>query len=79
MPFVNVQTVKGMLDEGQKSELLARITDLLVEIEGRGDPAFRQSVWVRIDEHAPEQWSLGGLQSTVAMIAAKFPPRECAK
>lgn len=46
MPFVNVQTVKGMLDERQKSELLSRITELLVEIEGRGDPAFRQSVWV---------------------------------
>ncbi|AIA49571.1 tautomerase family protein [Serratia marcescens] len=75
MPFVNVQTVKGMLDERQKSELLSRITDLLVEIEGRGDPAFRQSVWVRIDEHAPEQWSLGGVQPTAAMIAAKFPPR----
>ncbi|MDP0519704.1 tautomerase family protein [Serratia marcescens] len=75
MPFVNVQTVKGMLDERQKSELLSRITELLVEIEGRGDPAFRQSVLVRIDEHAPEQWSLGGVQPTAAMIAAKFPPR----
>ncbi|VTO27306.1 tautomerase [Klebsiella pneumoniae] len=36
------------------------MTDLLVEIEGQGDPQFRQSVWIRIDEHDPEQWSLGG-------------------
>lgn len=75
MPFVNVQTLKGILDNQQKSELLARITDLMVEIEGRGNPDFRQSVWVRIDEYSPEQWSLGGLQPTEAMISAKFPPR----
>jgi len=76
VPFVNVQTIKGIMNEEQKSELLKRITDLIVEIEGRGDPAFRASVWVRIDEHEPEQWSLGGLQPNAAMIAAKFPPRE---
>jgi 4-oxalocrotonate tautomerase len=35
------------------------MTDLIVEIEGRGNPEFRQSVWIRIDEHEPEQWSLG--------------------
>jgi 4-oxalocrotonate tautomerase len=35
------------------------MTDLIVEIEGNGDPEFRRSVWIRIDEHEPEQWSLG--------------------
>lgn len=75
MPFVNVQTIKGIMTAEQKSELLRRMTDLLVEIEGQGDPQFRQSVWIRIDEHDPEQWSLGGVQPTAAMIAAKFTPR----
>ena len=70
MPFVNVQTIKGIMTAEQKSELLRRMTDLLVEIEGQGDPQFRQSVWIRIDEHDPEQWSLGGVQPTAAMIAA---------
>jgi len=72
VPFVNVQTIKGIMTAEQKSELLRRMTDLLVEIEGQGDPQFRQSVWIRIDEHDPEQWSLGGVQPTAAMIAAKF-------
>ena len=72
MPFVNVKTIKGIMTAEQKSELLRRMTDLLVEIEGQGDPQFRQSVWIRIDEHDPEQWSLGGVQPTAAMIAAKF-------
>ena len=48
MPFVNVQTIKGIMTAEQKSELLRRMTDLLVEIEGQGDPQFRQSVWIRI-------------------------------
>ena len=72
MPCVNVQTIKGIMTAEQKSELLRRMTDLLVEIEGQGDPQFRQSVWIRIDEHDPEQWSLGDVQPTAAMIAAKF-------
>lgn len=60
----------------QKNELLRRMTDLIVEIEGKGDPEFRRSVWIRIDEHEhePEQWSLGGMQPTSQMIAAKFAP-----
>ena len=41
MPFVNVQTIKGIMTAEQKSELLRRMTDLLVEIEGQGDPQFR--------------------------------------
>lgn len=68
MPFINVQTIKGLLDEKQKSELLERITDLFIEVEGRGDPAFKHHVWVRIDEHDPEQWSLGGFRPTKEII-----------
>lgn len=72
MPFVNVQTIKGMMNSEQKKELLRRMTDLIVEIEGNGDPEFRRSVLIRIDEHEPEQWSLGGIQPTSEMIAAKL-------
>lgn len=72
MPFVNVQTIKGIMNSEQKKELLRRMTDLIVEIEGNGDPEFRRSVWIRIDEHEPEQWNLGGIQPRSEMIAAKF-------
>lgn len=72
MPFIKVQTIKGIMNSEQKKELLRRMTDLIVEIEGKGDPEFRQSVWILIDEQEPEQWSLGGIQPTFEMIAAKF-------
>jgi 4-oxalocrotonate tautomerase len=69
MPFVNVGTAKGMLDEAQKKALQARITDVMVELEGGGDPAFRPFVWVLIEEHEPRHWSVGGTQVTEELIA----------
>ena len=33
MPFVNVQTIKGIMNPEQKKELLRRMTDLIVEID----------------------------------------------
>ncbi len=40
MPFINIQTIEGLLDKDSKAELFKRITDLFVEIEGKGNPAF---------------------------------------
>lgn len=39
MPFVNVQTIKGIMNPEQKKELLRRMTDLIVEIEGKAIPS----------------------------------------
>ncbi|EXC27175.1 hypothetical protein J569_0558 [Acinetobacter sp. 907131] len=39
-----------------------------MEIEGKGNPAFREHVWIRIDEHPPEHWQLGSLRPTKEMI-----------
>jgi 4-oxalocrotonate tautomerase len=68
MPFVNIQTIKGIMTDDEKATLLDRITDLVVEIEGKGNAEFRKDVWVRIDEHEPESWSLGGRKPTRAFI-----------
>lgn len=70
MPFANIRTIKGALSDEQKRELQERITDLLVEIEGRGNPAFRPFVWVMIEEEAAEHWMLGGHQVSLEKLAA---------
>ncbi len=70
MPFVTVRTLKGALDEAQKETLQTRITDLLVEIEGRGSEGFRQFVWVLIEEEEPSNWSLGGHQLSLDALKA---------
>ena len=74
MPFVNIRTVKGLLTESQKKELQDRITDLLVEIEGRGNPRFRQFVWVLIDEQEPANWSMSGRQLSPELLQAFTRP-----
>ena len=72
MPYVTISTVRGILDAGQKKNLLERVTDLLVEVEGQGNPDFRRNVWVRIEEQEPTHWSLGGMQPTPEIIAGMF-------
>lgn len=68
MPFVNVRTARGLLNPTQKKELQARITDLMVEIEGNGNPAFRPYVWVLIEEQEPDNWCLGGTHVSTELI-----------
>lgn len=72
MPHVIVQTIEGILDNDQKKRLLERVADVMVEVEGRGDPAFRKGVWVRIEEQPASHWFLGGAIYTSDMIAQKF-------
>jgi 4-oxalocrotonate tautomerase len=72
MPYINISTVRGILDVAQKKTLLERVTDLMVEVEGQGNPEFRRNVWVRIEEQDPAHWSLGGMQPTSEIIAGTF-------
>jgi 4-oxalocrotonate tautomerase len=70
MPFVTVRTLKGALDDAQKQELQQRLTDALVEIEGRGSEQFRQFVWVLIEEEDASNWSIGGHQLSLDALKA---------
>ena len=72
MPYVTISTVRGILDTAQKQTLLTRVTDLMVEVEGQGNPDFRKTVWVKIEEGEPACWSLGGMIPTPEMIAGTF-------
>lgn len=70
MPFVHLQTVEGLLGPAQKAELMERFTQALIDIEGGGDPALRQHVWIVIDERPATDWQLGPLRPTPAQIQA---------
>lgn len=76
MPFVKISTLKGALDDAQKRELQNRLTDLMVEIEGKGNPSFRQFVWVMIQEEDPSHWSIGGNQLSIEAFNAIARPRK---
>lgn len=68
MPFVNVRTARGMLDEEAKRKLHEGLTHLLVEIEGRGNPEFRKLVFVLLEEEEPSSWSVGGVPVTTERV-----------
>lgn len=64
MPYVNIKTMRGALSDDQKAEMHAKVTELMVEIEGLGRPQFRPFVTVMIEELDPPNWSLGGKQAS---------------
>jgi 4-oxalocrotonate tautomerase len=58
MPFVNVKLVEGVFSEEQKHKMAAALTDVMVRFEG--SEAFREVVWVLIEELHPDGWHIGG-------------------
>ena len=58
MPFVNVKLVEGVFSSEEKHALAAAITDVLVKFEG--SEAFRETVWVLIEELHTDGWHIGG-------------------
>ncbi len=71
MPFVNVRTFKGALSNQEKKELQNKITDLLIEYEGKGNPEFKKFVWVMLEEEEPKNWMIGG--TTISDILDNTP------
>jgi 4-oxalocrotonate tautomerase len=58
MPFVNIKLVEGVFSEEQKHEMAAAITEVMVRFEG--SEAFREVVWVLIEELHRDGWHIGG-------------------
>jgi len=57
MPYVNVKLIKGVFDSDQKREMIEKLTDTMVEIEGE---AMRPVTWVTIEEVESGEWAIGG-------------------
>ncbi|MGN8024625.1 tautomerase family protein [Microbacterium sp. 22242] len=58
MPFVNVKLVEGVFTESEKHAMAAALTDVMVRFEG--SEAFREVVWVLIEELHADGWHIGG-------------------
>ncbi len=58
MPFVNIKLVDGVFTSTQKHALAKAITDVMVKFEG--SEAFREVVWVLIEELHTDGWHIGG-------------------
>jgi 4-oxalocrotonate tautomerase len=58
MPFVNVKLVEGVFSTEEKHELAKALTEVMVKFEG--SEAFREVVWVLIEELHTDGWHIGG-------------------
>lgn len=67
MPLIDVQLIEGVFDKSQKHEMIRKITDAMVEIEGE---AMRGVTWVRVHEVASGNWGIGGKGLTTADVKA---------
>jgi len=57
MPFINVKLIEGVFTADQKSEIVRRLTDTMVEIEGEN---MRPVTWCVIEEVASGDWGIAG-------------------
>ncbi len=75
MPFVDVKCIEGVFSPDEKKEMIRRITDAVVSLEGE---RMREGTWVVIEEIRSGDWGEGGKPWTTAEIKALQagqPPR----
>lgn len=61
MPLVNVKLIEGFFSDSQKRELIEKITDAIVSIEGE---SMRAVTWVILEEVKSGDWGMGGKPMT---------------
>jgi len=57
MPLVTIDVIKDVFTPQQKQQLIARVTQAMIEVEGEG---MRGVTWVRIQEFEGGDWAIGG-------------------
>ena len=57
MPIVTIDVIKDVFTPEQKQEIITKVTDTMVSIEGE---ALRGVTWVRIVEVEQGDWGIGG-------------------
>ena len=67
MPLVDIQVIEGVFDAEQKKEMIEKVTNTMVEIEGE---SLRDVTWVRIREVGSGDWGIGGKALTAADVKA---------
>ena len=67
MPLINVKVIEGVFSEPQKKEMIQKLTDAMVSIEGEN---MRKVTWVVIDEVKSGNWGIGGNSISTEAVKA---------
>ena len=57
MPLINVKLIEGVFSDSQKREMVEKLTDAMVSIEGEN---MREVTWVLIEEVKSGDLGIGG-------------------
>ncbi len=68
MPLVNIKLIEGIFTPEQKRQMIERVTDAMVSVEGEN---MRPLTWVIIDDNVRSgDWGIGGHGTTVEKVKA---------
>jgi 4-oxalocrotonate tautomerase len=67
MPLVTVKLIAGVFTPAQKREMIRKLTDAMVSIEGEN---LRPVTWVVVEEVNSGEWGIGGNPLTTADVQA---------
>ena len=67
MPLIQVKAIGGVFSAEQKQQIIKKLTDTMVEIEGEN---MRPVTWVVIEEVQSGDWGIGGKPLTTADVQA---------
>jgi 4-oxalocrotonate tautomerase len=65
MPLVQVKVLEGVFSDAQKGEMIRKLTDAMVSIEGE---PMREVTWVVVEEVRSGSWGMGGKALTTADV-----------
>jgi 4-oxalocrotonate tautomerase len=67
MPLINVKLIEGVFTPNQKQEMVRKLTDTMVSIEGEN---MRPVTWVVVEEVKSGEWGIAGNPLTTADVRA---------
>ena len=65
MPFINVKLIEGVFNGAQKREIVEKLTEAMVSIEGEN---MRPVTWCVVEEVHSGDWGIGGNPLTTADV-----------
>ena len=65
--MLNVKVIENVFTDEQKKQMVERLTDAMVSIEGEN---MRGVTWVIVEEVKSGQWGIGGIALTTEDVQA---------
>lgn len=67
MPLINVKLIEGVFDASQKQEIIEKLTETMVGIEGEN---MRSVTWCVVEEVRSGDWGIAGKPLTTGDVRA---------